>query len=204
MIGLEEWDWTFRGILVCWLCYGSTTGINGVGTGFYHLPLGVEFPLAPIAPWDWSQVTDQLWDLRKSYGGIRIWVLFPYVVYIVIYICGSPEGSAPTGGGWWHGSHDEVLGNAAGRCQGWETPTLYRRLALSLPSPAISLSINHSTIIPHPCVQPYRLIYPHTQPYTGIRPSNCMTKKVLYRWQASWSEFLPTFGENEIVYWPGK
>jgi len=30
--------------------YGSRAGINGVGTGFYHLPLEVEFPRAPNPP----------------------------------------------------------------------------------------------------------------------------------------------------------
>ena len=48
-------DWTFStGVLLCLLSYGSRAGINAVGTGFYHLPLGDEFPGALNPPWGWS------------------------------------------------------------------------------------------------------------------------------------------------------
>jgi hypothetical protein len=35
-------------ILYCF--FGSRPGTNGVGTGFYHLPMEVEFPRAPDPP----------------------------------------------------------------------------------------------------------------------------------------------------------
>jgi hypothetical protein len=38
------------GHLLCLLAYVSQPGINGVGTGFYHLPLGVELTGAPNPP----------------------------------------------------------------------------------------------------------------------------------------------------------
>jgi len=51
-LDLEEWDWTFS--MGFYFSYGSRAGINGVGTGFYHLPLEVEFPRAPNPPWGCS------------------------------------------------------------------------------------------------------------------------------------------------------
>jgi hypothetical protein len=32
------------------LCIGFRPGTNGVGTGFYHLPMELEFPRAPNLP----------------------------------------------------------------------------------------------------------------------------------------------------------
>ena len=50
-------DWTGRAgldglqvVLLCLLSYGSWAGINGVSTGFYHLPVEVEFPHGPHPP----------------------------------------------------------------------------------------------------------------------------------------------------------
>jgi len=47
-------DWTWSSGIGCFLwgftlltSYGSWAGINGVGMGFHHLPLEVEFPRAP-------------------------------------------------------------------------------------------------------------------------------------------------------------
>jgi hypothetical protein len=47
-LDLEEWDWMFS--MGFYFSYGSRAGINGVGTGFCHLPLEVEFPRAPNPP----------------------------------------------------------------------------------------------------------------------------------------------------------
>jgi hypothetical protein len=32
------------------LCFGSWPGTNGIGTGFYQLPMDVEFPRVPDQP----------------------------------------------------------------------------------------------------------------------------------------------------------
>jgi len=48
--GSPDDDWSFSmGVLLCFLSYGCQAGINSVGIGFYHPPLGVEFPHAPNA-----------------------------------------------------------------------------------------------------------------------------------------------------------
>jgi len=51
--------------------FGSRPGTNGVGTGFCHLPLEVEFPRAPDPPNDSQIVRDRAWDFVIVRGHTR-------------------------------------------------------------------------------------------------------------------------------------
>jgi len=148
------------------------------------------------------------------------WVLFLFVGFILLYICmWQPRGSAPE---W----RDDVMAvmirfspmtrdvSRAG-CR----PTIYRRLAISLRSPAIILLINYSIILPHPCVQPYLLIYSHTRPYTDIQHYSmpphdllCPTTDQCPMWSLTADSVhretpSPVVGGNnpcqQHLYWPG-
>ena len=77
--------------------YRSRAGINGVGTGFYHLPLEVEFTRAPNPPRGCSQTTNRLWDLlsrAEAYASVS----FLFVGFLLLYRhMWQPRGSAPKG-----------------------------------------------------------------------------------------------------------
>jgi len=58
-------------LLIPFSSFGSRPGTNGVGTGFYHLPLEVEFPRAPDPPNDYRIVPDWAWDFVIVRGHTR-------------------------------------------------------------------------------------------------------------------------------------
>jgi hypothetical protein len=67
------------------LFFGSQPGTNGVGMGFYHLPLKVEFPRAPDAPKSCPvqyRLVAGLMDWYEYVHGTFVWLLpfFPFLV----------------------------------------------------------------------------------------------------------------------------
>jgi len=53
------------------LLFGSRPGTNGVGTGFYHLPMEVEFPRAPDPPKGRPELYRSVVGLMGSYDCVR-------------------------------------------------------------------------------------------------------------------------------------
>ena len=76
--------------LIPFSSFGSRPGTNGVGTGFYHLPLEVEFPRAPDPPNNYQTVPDQAWDFVIVWGRTRAFSF----EFCCMYKGWQPESSA--------------------------------------------------------------------------------------------------------------
>jgi len=57
--------------LIPFSSFGSRPGTNGVGTGFYHLAVEVQFPCVPDPPYGYRMVPDRAWDFVIVRGHMR-------------------------------------------------------------------------------------------------------------------------------------
>jgi hypothetical protein len=56
---------------------GSRPGTNGVGMGFYYLPLVVEFPVRRIHRKVTLERYRSVAGFMRPYEGVRVWIFFP-------------------------------------------------------------------------------------------------------------------------------
>ena len=145
------------------LFFGSRPGTNGVGTGFYHQPMEVEFSRAPDPPNGRPEWYRSVAGLMNSYQYVRgrkaqCFLPFPFLFSCTVM---QPRRSAPKEG-------DNVT---ATRDCGRVTAILYSRRATRLRSLAIILPIHLFTITPvHVCNRiPIITIRMPTRPNAGVR-----------------------------------
>jgi hypothetical protein len=74
------WIWTYGelgGFLLFSSLIGSRPGTNGVGMGFYYLPLVVEFPVRRIHRKVTLERYRSVAGFMRLYEGVRVWIFFP-------------------------------------------------------------------------------------------------------------------------------
>jgi hypothetical protein len=96
----ERWNWRISGqlevsfsSLLFSSLIGSRPGTNGVGMGFYYLPLVVEFPVRQIhrkATLEWYR---SVAGFMRPYEGVRAWIFISLLLFsLLMYGYGSPGG----------------------------------------------------------------------------------------------------------------
>jgi len=144
--------------LIPFSSFGSRPGTNGVGTGFYHLPLEVEFPRAPDPPNDYRMVPDRAWDFVIVRGRTRAFSF----EFRCMYGGWQPGSSALKRGDNVTARH--VICPAPGNCTHIVIATTLRSL------PKILLLTSPLDLTRAPCATVYHNIRRiPTQPDAGIR-----------------------------------
>jgi len=164
--------------------FWSQPGTNGVGMGFYHLLMDVEFPHAP------EPLNGCHWAVpigSGTYNFVRVHTQHEYILPTLLSFClvqfMQPRRSVPKVG-------DNVT--PTGDC-GWRTTILYSRLTQRHLSLAMSLSIHLFTITRvHVCIRiPIITICMPTRPNAGVRAltvvSNCDHTSEMVHWAYSGS-----------------
>jgi len=172
--------------LIPFSSFGSRPGTNGLGTGFYHLPLEVEFPCAPEPLNDYRMVRDRAWDFVIVRGRTRAFSF----EFRCMYGGWQPRSSALKRGDNVTARH--VICPAPGNCT-------HIVIAMTLRSlPKILLLTSPLDLTRAPCATVYHIISRiPTQPDAGIRSLTIIS---LYCRAPAYEPFhyIPSFQKSDM------